>query len=948
MIETDNRPQFPTGRQVNIMQTRKGLLIIPSFILVAVIFQSTRAYETLRRPTELRFLNESKAYSGYTLFAARGISYLIDMRGNVVNTWQIGLNPRLLDNGHLLDAAGSDLSATNGFKELDWNGNVVWEYYETRAGYAPHHDFTRIYNPKLKAFTTLYIAGKSVTQAEAIAAGCNPSNGPYDGAQVDAIVEVDLSGKIVWEWCFLDHSIQDIDSAKANYVGTGKTIASYPGKINLNLPGKPLRANWLDCNSLDYNQQLDQIVINSSHGEFYVLDHGNTFIAGDPQGSIGLASGTAGDFLYRFGDPARYKQGDPPSVLKDWTGATTGNKQIGGSNHVQWIKTGLPGAGNFLIFNNGHYLFERTSQSSILQIEAFRESTGSISGQYINPPQAGYTTVQYDKDTHKSSRKISNQIIWSFACKSNQGFFSPIGSSCQRLPNGNTLICSMATGEIFEVTSTGELVWAYVNPVTNRGVLAAVTDSYPTMNAVFRASRYGTDHPALSGKTLTPLGTITNLSRNAYFPWLAFEPGAMTAGIAMVNPTSESATAQLTGYDPSGNLIGISSPMKVAPQGQIALQADVLLGLTRTANAWVKAEFSNPGMQGLFLSQLYPSGNLTGLDGAPMMTGTTMDGIIPRAKTTVGYITQLAISNPGDAAVTVTINGYSGTAAYNGGVHTLLARGCLYLDVATLFKSAAFDGYLRLRSSGGIIGNALIRYGSEALSSANLVPVSQAATQLYAPHVIRIRDLYYSEISLVNPGDTEAGATLSPFNSDGTSITTPLRISVPARQMMTLRNEELGLPSSAASDGWILVKSSTGSPLLGSLTIGNPVDNHYESLLPLQSTGSREFYFGQVANGAVGGVNYWTGVAVLNTSSLPAQVIFRVYRSDGELNGNEATVTLLPGRKYVGLLSQLPGVGALAAQPSGYLYITATEPVFAFQLFGDASNTFLSAVPTQF
>jgi hypothetical protein len=50
------------------------------------------------------------------------------------------------------------------------------------------------------------------------------------------IVEVDLSGKIVWQWSFLDHAIQDIDSAKANYVGAGKTIANYPGKINLNLP----------------------------------------------------------------------------------------------------------------------------------------------------------------------------------------------------------------------------------------------------------------------------------------------------------------------------------------------------------------------------------------------------------------------------------------------------------------------------------------------------------------------------------------------------------------------------------------------------------------------------------------------------------------------------------------------------------------------------------------
>ena len=39
---------------------------------------------------------------------------------------------------------------------------------------------------------TLYIANKSLTHEECIAAGCDPDNGPYDGAQMDAIVEVDM------------------------------------------------------------------------------------------------------------------------------------------------------------------------------------------------------------------------------------------------------------------------------------------------------------------------------------------------------------------------------------------------------------------------------------------------------------------------------------------------------------------------------------------------------------------------------------------------------------------------------------------------------------------------------------------------------------------------------------------------------------------------------------
>jgi len=470
------------------------------------------AYETLQGPTELRYLDRDKVYDGYTLFASRGTSYLIDMEGYVVHTWPIGTNPRLLDNGNLLDATKDDPSGFEGFNELDWDGNVVWEYHESRTNYAPHHDWVRIFNKKLNAYTTLYIANKSISHEEAIAAGCDPSNGPYDGAQMDAIVEVDMDGNIVWEWWFFDHVVQDIDPTKENYVGSGKTIADYPGKIDLNLPGRPVKKDWLHCNSLDYNAELDQIVTNSVQGEFYVIDHGNTFIPNDPEGSILLAAGTGGDFLYRFGDPARYEQGDPPSVMEDWTSATAGNKQIGGAHDIQWIKPGLPGAGNFLIFNNAQYLLETTSQSYVFEINGFLDANSNITDNYVNPPDAGYDKLEFPKDSHKVTKQISKQIVWMYYSKSNQGFFSHIGSGAQRLPNGNTLICAMTEGHIFEVTSDNELVWEYINPVTNNGILEVLPDNIPMSNAVFRAYRYGMDHPALANKDLTPGKTITGIA----------------------------------------------------------------------------------------------------------------------------------------------------------------------------------------------------------------------------------------------------------------------------------------------------------------------------------------------------------------------------------------------------------------------------------------------------
>ena len=482
---------------------KKRLLITVFGLFYSMTFSSIYAYESLQGPTEMLYWDKEKAYNGYTLFGANSNnnSYLIDMEGNVINTWSPGKNPRFNENGNFMDARGND------FVELGWDGTTVWEYTESRKDYNPHHDFVRIFNKKLNAYTTMYIANKNITHAEAIAAGCDPK-GKYDGSSIDTIVEIDMEGNIVWEYWFFDHLVQDIDPGKANFVGKGKTIADYPGRLNINLPGEPMKRDWLHINSLDYNRELDQVVANAARGEFYVIDHGNTFIPGYPKGSIALAAGPKGDFLYRFGNPSRYEQGEPASIRSN------GNKQIDGSHDIQWIRPGLPGAGNFLIFNNGQGLLERIPSSYIFEINPFLDAKKKDTGNYVNPPDAGYYKREpvNQRDTHKSTLTISNHVVWIYSPKSSQGFFSHIGSGCQRLPNGNTLICAMTEGHFFEVTGEGDLVWEYINPITSKGVVKVMGDSYPMSNPAFRAYRYNADHPALKGKDLTPKGTITELA----------------------------------------------------------------------------------------------------------------------------------------------------------------------------------------------------------------------------------------------------------------------------------------------------------------------------------------------------------------------------------------------------------------------------------------------------
>jgi hypothetical protein len=333
-------------------------------ILLVVLLGLTgtiSAQECFFTPTETRYWDQSKSYNGYTLFGSGGSTYLVDMEGHVVHTWKIGTNPRFTEGGTLLDAVGGDPSNSNVWKELDWNGNVVWTYTEKRSNYHPHHDFVKIYNPKLGDSTFMYIANKDYTAAQCLVAGANPASSTYVGVQLDVIVEVNRAGRIIWEWAFFDHIVQEFDATKTATYGVVKNT---PGRININMTGNPLKSDWLHCNSMDYNQTLDQVVINSVHGEFYVIDHGNTFLKNDSAGSVALAASSKGDFLYRFGDPAKYGQGSSPSFSANPEKTSTGHKQIGGAHDIQWIKSGLPGAGNFLVFNNGQNLFELTPQSS--------------------------------------------------------------------------------------------------------------------------------------------------------------------------------------------------------------------------------------------------------------------------------------------------------------------------------------------------------------------------------------------------------------------------------------------------------------------------------------------------------------------------------------------------------------------------------------------------------
>jgi hypothetical protein len=704
---------------------------------VANPYAGTAGYQAQQRATGLQYLDATRAQPGYTLFAAGGATWLIDLTGRVVHTWPTGTNPRLLENGRLLDVATNRAGAA-GFKELDWEGNVVWEYYETRAGYRARGDMVRATDPKLNGPVTFYLASKALTAAQCLAAGCDPANGPYDGAETDVIVEIDATGKVLWEWSFLDHGVQDVDATKANYVGAGRKIADFPGRLNLNLPGRPVRAGWPSTNSLDYHATLDQLVVNSEQGEFYVIDRGGTFTAGDPAASTARAATTAGDFLYRFGDPARHGAGSPPSVKVNWEDATNGNKQIGASNNIQWIRPGLPGAGHFLVFNNNQYLFQRTAQSYVFEINPNLNAAGADTGSYVAPPSAGYTTWTFDKDTHKSDQQLSRQVTWKYSSVGNLVLFSHFGSGAQRLPNGNTLICATTRGYLVEVTAAGDIVWEFINPVTAAGIVPALGDCLPMTNAVPRAHRYAADFAGLAGRALTPgkllaesgapvvnAARLVNISTRVAVGGAA---GTPIPGFVLSGSGNRSMVVRAVG--PTLAAFGVTNALG---DPRISLVAN---GATVAANDnWLVADAATMAGAGAFALAA------GGKDAALVTALAPGAYTVPVTATDGGTgVVLLEVYAAAGAATSTVVNAstraYAGTGAsvfiVGFVVDGVGAMRCLIRAVGPTLTGLGVDGALADPSLGLYLGPTLLTANDNWSSAANAAEISSAATTVGA------------------------------------------------------------------------------------------------------------------------------------------------------------------------------------------------------------------------
>ncbi|MFT5200500.1 MAG: hypothetical protein ACI87O_003181, partial [Planctomycetota bacterium] len=368
-------------------------------------------------------------------------TYAVDLNGTVIHTWPgtttPGTSVYMAPNGDLVRtqniASGpGGGGGGGGIERVDWNGQVLWNFQYTSPLVHSHHDIALMPNGNV-----LMIAWENVGGPGAVAAGRSPST-VGTAFWSEHIIEVQPDGtggaSVVWQWHAMDHLVQNFNSGLPNF----DLPSDRPERININFPAGSAgpSGDWLHFNGLDYNPELDQIVISSrTLSEVWIIDHGTT--TQEAAGSTGGLRGRGGDLLYRWGNPAAYDRG---------TGA---DQTLYGQHDCQWIDEGLPGAGNLLIFNNGQGRPGGNYSSADEVIPPLNPS-----GVYDLVPAAAFgPALAVSSSTHPTPAS----------------FYSPTTSGCERQPNGNTMMVEGDSGLFIEVNSAGALVWTWQSPFPTTG-----------------------------------------------------------------------------------------------------------------------------------------------------------------------------------------------------------------------------------------------------------------------------------------------------------------------------------------------------------------------------------------------------------------------------------------------------------------------------------------------
>jgi hypothetical protein len=409
--------------------------------------------------------NSGDASDGYTLFTPQLNKkvYLINNCGEVINDWEFSEKPGatcyLLENGNLLRAGKDSLEIR------DWNNNLIWSYAMNLNGYLQHHDIEPLPNGNI-----LCILSDKYTYSDAVDIGKDPNlSDPEQGLKLDKIIELQPVGindaNLVWEWKFVDHLIQEFDETKNNY----GDVSEHPELLDINFMNDN-EYDYTHVNGIDYNPELDQIIISARHtSEVYIIDHSTT--TSEAASHSGGNSGKGGDFLWRWGNPQVYQ------------GGTVSDQKLFLQHDPKWVNKDYANYGKISVFNNGG------------------DGTDSYSSIHLINPIINNDEYEFTNEIFAPS-----DFDWSWNGNIlGETMLEGKKSGTKALPNGNFIICETSKGQITEINEAGDVLWVYKNPsgleIHNQGDI-------PIDNSMFRAEKYPPSFIGFSNVDLEPKNII--------------------------------------------------------------------------------------------------------------------------------------------------------------------------------------------------------------------------------------------------------------------------------------------------------------------------------------------------------------------------------------------------------------------------------------------------------
>ncbi len=429
-----------------------------------------------------------EALDGYTFFSpfSGTKAYLVDNCGRKINVWDRGTRPGLsayfLDNGLMLrtyktNPNGPFTSASNagGLELVDWDNNTVWSYEFNTETFLSHHDAVYMPNGNI-----LLLTWELIYFDELVELGRDPNEiAPEGFAWNEKIIEIETIGNdsinIVWEWKIKDHYIQDLDSTKSNF----GVISEHPELFDINLaqldsPNSHSDLDYNHFNAIDYNEELDQILISVRNSdEIWIIDHSTTIE--EAATHTGGRYGKGGDILYRWGNASAYQRADISEEV------------LYGQHGSHWIKSG-PDKGKILIYNNGNG--RPGTDYSIIELLVPEQN---IDGSYPVPESEPFGPLSAE---------------WRYGDEQEDRFFSPYLSNAQRLPNGNTLVNAGSPGYVFEINDNKEIVWEYIIPLF--GDTPANQGGFVNNNSTFRAYKFAKNFSGFDGIEISVGAPIEN------------------------------------------------------------------------------------------------------------------------------------------------------------------------------------------------------------------------------------------------------------------------------------------------------------------------------------------------------------------------------------------------------------------------------------------------------